>query len=257
MPSTITYGTGVVAEGVIANAMVTVGGVTTRAEIAVAKIVSVYCAASKPTCDAAGLAASAYRYRGLYPANLGIGMRASGTVDLASPVAALGHRQQYLAELPAFGGAVGKLVIDPSAADIARFGHTLVQLASGGATTPRGVPIWDDTQVPYCLNRYCSRTILDTGGGRTNIDANATVFTSIGVPAGTTTVPSGTEVTVKIDETAAWSFTVGSPPVAGVDLITLHASTATGADNLGIAPFFVFDMFYDYAHGTIGLAPKP
>lgn len=252
-----TYGTGVVTDGVIASAVVTVGGVATNGPIDLVKITSVSCSASKPNCPAKGETASAYRYRGDYPANIGIGMRANATENLASPIAAMGHNKQYLLELPALGGSAGTIVIDPTASDLSRFAGTLVQLPSKGATTPSGVPGWDDTQVPYCINSFCSVAILDTGAAAVTIDpGSAAGYTQIGVADGATSVPSGTMVNMAIDTTAAWSFTVGSPPVDGKDAINLGGSTVTGNDNLSIAPFFVFDMAYDYEHGTIGLAAK-
>jgi len=252
-----TYGTGVITSGVIANAVVTIGGMATTMPIDVVKITGVSCVASKPNCPAAGETASEYRYRGDYPANIGIGMRANATENLASPLAAMGPNLQYLLELPALGGSVGTIVIDPTSAEMSRFATTLVQLASKGATTVSGVPGWDDTVVPYCLNSFCSAGILDTGAVAATINpGGASGDMQIGVATGATSVPSGTVVNMAIDTTATWSFTVGSPPVDGKDAINLGGSTVSGSDNLSIAPFFVFDMFYDYGNGRIGLATK-
>ena len=169
----------------------------------------------------------------------------------------MGHNKQYLLKLPALGGAAGTIVIDPSASEISRFAGTLVQLSSTGAATSGGIPGWNDTAVPYCINSFCSAALLDTGAAAVTIDpGSATGYAQIGVANGATSVPPGTLVDMAIDTTATWSFTVGAPPVDGKDAINLGGSTTTGSDNLSIAPFFVFDMFYDYGNGTIGLAAK-
>jgi hypothetical protein len=39
------------------------------------------------------------------------------------------------------------------------------------------------------------------------------------------------------------------------DKNTLGAGGVSG-DNISVAPFFQFDVFYDYVKGTVGLEPK-
>ncbi len=244
--SMVTYGSGVIATGVIATGTVTIGGLATTSAIAVQDITAVSCTTDKPNCPAKGMAAAAFRFSGQFPGILGVGLRA--TTEIASPLKAIGAHQQYTLSLPVLGGPTGLIAIDPDATALARF-TTQVALTVKGAG-------FDDTLVPVCVNALCVGGLIDSGNPTTRVVAqNAADDMKLGVAAGATQIPAGTAVAIAIDTTATWMFTVGATPVAGKDLVDIGDATVT--NNLGIAPFHQFDMFYDYAHGTIGFAPKP
>jgi hypothetical protein len=244
--SSVTYGSGVVADGVIATASMTIGGLPTGA-IDVEDITSVSCTGAKPSCPANGVEAAAFRFSGEFPAIMGVGFRA--TAELASPLSSIGANHQYTLSLPALGGTAGLIAIDPDVTAIARFDHTRIELPVAGAG-------FDDVTVPFCANALCETGLLDTGQPAmvfaTDADAD---LAKLGVPDGTMVVPAGTVVQVVVGDNQSWSFEVGTTPTAGKDLIRLDG-TAT-VNNLGIAPFHIFDMFYDYAAGVIGIAQKP
>jgi hypothetical protein len=246
--SSVSYGSGVVVTGPPAIASVTLGGLTTTAPIAVQDITTVSCTATRPNCAAAGVAAADFRFSGMFPAMLGVGMRSGA--QIASPLNAIGAHRQYVLSLPSLGGASGLITIDPDPTTAARFAASLITLPVRNAG-------YDDTQVPFCVNALCVNGILDTGQPVMVIaTSDADDLTKLGVPAGSTQVPAGTAVTIVIHGDQQWSFTVGNPPVAGKDLIRLTGTAAGDVKNLGITPYHQFDVFYDYAAGTIGLAAK-
>jgi hypothetical protein len=246
--SSITYGSGVIATGMLATAAVTIGGLATTTAIAVEDITAVSCTAAKPSCPANGVAAADFRFSGTFPAILGVGFRSNA--NIASPLTAIGTNHQYTLSLPAYGGSAGAIVIDPDATALARFAETRIQLPADGVG-------FDDTTVPFCVNALCLDGLLDTGQPVTQLATSADAdLAKAGVPSGTTVAPAGTAVDVSIDANAnaTWSFVVGSPPTAGVDLIRFDGTAPVS--NLGVAPFHIFDMFYDYAAGVIGIAAK-
>jgi hypothetical protein len=243
--SSVTYGSGVVADGVIATASMTIGGLSTGA-IDVEDITSVSCTTAKPSCPANGVDVTAFRFSGEFPAIMGVGFRANA--EIASPLSSVGANHRYTLSLPALGGAAGVIAIDPDAATIARFANTRIQLPAAGVG-------FDDVTVPFCGNALCETGLLDTGQPdmvfATSADAD---LAKLGVPDGTMVVPAGTVVPVVVGDNESWSFEVGATPTAGKDLIRLGGTAAV--NNLGIAPFHIFDMFYDYAAGVIGIAAK-
>ena len=246
--SSIVYGSGVVATGTLARAAITVGAVTTTAAIDVEDITTVSCTAAKPSCPANGVDATDFRFLGTFPAILGVGFRSNA--NIASPLAAIGANRQYVLAMPKIGGTAGTIAIDPDSATIARFAATRIQLPVDGAG-------FDDTTVPFCVNQLCVGGLLDTGNSVSVLATTAAAdLAKVGVPSGSTTVPSNTPVGIIIDANthATWSFVVGATPAAGVDLIRFDGTSTV--NNLGIAPFHIFDMFFDYSAGQIGIAPK-
>ena len=245
--STVTYGSGVVADGVLASGAVSIGSYTTTAAIAVEDITTVSCVAAKPNCPADGVDAAAFRFAGTFPAMLGVGFRSNARI--ASPLAMIGANHQYTLSLPPFGGTAGVLTIDPDASTIARFDDTRIQLPSDGTG-------FDDVTVPVCVNSLCVSGLIDTGQPAfvlaTSSDSDLALA---GVPAGSTVAPAGTSITASVGGNESWSFQVGATPAAGKDLVRFDGTAAV--NNAGIAPFHLFDMFYDYAAGVIGIAPKP
>jgi hypothetical protein len=252
-PASVTYGSGVVATGVVATAVVTVGGFATPQAIAIEDITSVACDTTHPNCEAKGKTLQSFRFGDSFAAMLGVGLRASAATNIASPLSTMGAHHRYLLALPPYGGTSGSATLDPSMAETDRF-ETVVQLPSFGATTPSGVLAWDDTQVPFCVNAFCDKGLLDTGAPTTLSPASADDYTAIGVADNATSVPTGEKVTIAIDTTASWSFTVGSAPMDGLDQINLVSGHI---NNLGVMPFHQFDVLYDYTAGKVALNAKP
>jgi hypothetical protein len=244
----VVYGSGVVATGALAMAAVTIGGLATTTAIDVQDITTVGCTAAKPSCPANGVAAADFRFSSTFPAIMGVGFRSNA--NIASPLAAIGANHQYTLSLPAYGGATGAITIDPDSVTLARFAAARIQLPVDGDG-------FDDTTVPFCVNALCETGLLDTGQPVIQLATMADGdLAKAGVPSGTVVAPAGTAVDIMIDAnvTTSWSFVVGSTPTAGVDLIRFDGTAAV--DNLGVAPFHIFDMFYDYAAGVIGVASK-
>ena len=53
-----------------------------------------------------------------------------------------------------------------------------------------------------------------------------------------------------------YEFTVSDMPLQGRDLVYLEPTTGVEALNLGNAPYFFFDMYYDQVKGVIGFKSK-
>jgi hypothetical protein len=171
-------------------------------------------------------------------------------VVVASPLAQMGTSGQYVLSVPRVGESIGALTIDP--ADVARFGTPIFLNDIG--TTAEGVPRFDDSQVPFCMNDYCSTALLDTGGNPVINDAGDCDDELLGVPYSSDEIPVGTDVIATIGDGAAWSFVVAPTPTLGVDLFRLRQDASI--NNLAITPFHIFDVLYDYQAGTIALATK-
>jgi hypothetical protein len=251
-----TFGSGLVAQGAVATAIVTLGSLSTTQAIAVQDITTVSCSAAHPMCPALGVDAAAFRFSNQFPAILGVGMRANANTLIASPLAAIGTNMQYMLQMPVYGGPTGTITIDPDAATIARF-TTQIPLTAKGAALPNGIGAWDDTKVPFCVNQFCTAGLLDTGQPAIVLQTtSAADFTNLGIPANATMVPPSTPVTITIATTETWSFVVGAMPHLGVDLIRVDGNVGGGVPNLGLAPFYKFDAFYDFHAGLIGLGQK-
>lgn len=240
------FTSGVAVHGHVADGVVTIDGASTRAAIPMMDIESVSC--TRPGCPATGKDATTFRFAGSYPAILGIGMEPAPT-GVASPLVALAQDGRAVIALPAFGGASGAITVDPSSSDLARF-TTLVTLSQAN---PNIQGSWSE-KVPFCINQFCAVGLLDTGTFGASLAAStAADDTALGVPSGSAVIPGGTVIDETIGQTAAWSYTVSTPPKPGLDRFGLGATT----NNLGLAPFHQFDVLYDYERGIVGLAPKP
>ena len=147
----------------LANASITLGGVSVPTPVRVGRISGVSCLPSDPGCVAAGQTAASFRFRNKYPANIGLGMRAN---DLASPLASIAVSGKYILSLPRFddGSTIGSIIVDPDATDIARFLEGQ-QLSAAAASNVPGVTAWIDNQVPFCINGFCDVGAFDSGEG--------------------------------------------------------------------------------------------
>jgi hypothetical protein len=243
--ASITYGQSLVVSGVLADASVTIGTVSTPSPIPVVKVTGAACASGVGSCADTG---SPFRFANGASAVLGIGM--ASTSALESPLIAASKNKQYALRLSATG-TTGTLEIDPTSYELA---NTETQVTLPAVSGSSG---WDDTQVPFCLNSFCGNGLLDTGagaGGATMRGLESSDYDSMGVTEGATSVPYMTQVSFDINMGVSWQFTVARTPKPGVDLINL--TSAAGPNDLGLAPFRQFDVLYDYGQGTIALTPK-
>lgn len=113
---------------------------------------------------------------------------------------------------------------------------------------------------------FSAPTILDTGGGTADIhQASPIVVPDALLDAGRKRVLSGTQFSLKAPGTAGsngldMSFVTGSTPA--IDLVTVSlAKPAVPGDkakpevNVGLVPFFRYDIVFDVERGNVGFAP--
>ena len=166
------YGSGVVLHGPLAQARITVGDAAIAAPISIQVVESVDCNARKPNCPAARLAPSDYGIGGDglpregFDAIMGISLRESDAPGAAiNPLVALGKRWIVILPKPD-ERAPGRLIVNPSADDSARFNpagvHPLPPLRDGRKQVM-------DAAIPSCpdapLDRQasCAMMSLDSG----------------------------------------------------------------------------------------------
>ncbi len=164
-PNVYSYASGVEIRGLVANATVSVGSGITATRIPVQIGQSIGCVASNPSCPAAQVAPQDFGLGGNgvpgqgFKAIIGVGLKAA--TEVINPLTRMGSGS-WIVILPLpQQSAPGMLIINPSAADRARY-H-LFQL---GAFAKGG---WADGALPGCLANdttarlVCGFTLLDTG----------------------------------------------------------------------------------------------
>ena len=184
------------------------------------------------------------------PGLIGIGLR-SGSDALANPLVSLTARGRWIVSLDPLGTPSGSLLLNPGAQAV-RFTNRVWLSADGGGG-------WDDTTVPFCVNRFCYQGLVDSGENTPILIAGTTGdeagdYANLGVPGGSTTVPSGTTLDFTINQANAYSFTVDHPAAPGRDLVRIQ--TSGFSQNLGVILFRYLDVYYDADDGIIGFADK-
>jgi hypothetical protein len=254
-PVTYSYHSGLVMTGVVATADVHIGGRTARA-IPIMVTEEIGCAATRPTCSAAGKTVDDYMLFGPFRAVLGVGLRNGATSQgVASPFAQLDGHPSFAIRSPDYGGDAAVLDFAPDPSVFASY--TLPQQPS---SLPDGTPSWDDRYgLPACLHDrtagvdYCLPAELDSGNPTTYVEWAA----HDGAPS---TLAAGTEVGVELGPTAAplasYQFVVGETQPLSADVVEIEAASGNAFMNTGTAAFFHNDVLYDPQHGTIGLLPR-
>lgn len=171
------FGSGVVLEGPLANAVVSIGNATTGEPVTIQVIQSITCTAVRPNCPAARLGAADYRIGGDglagegFQAILGLSMRRPDVETAAlNPLDFVGARE-WIVTLPKPGDrAPGKLIINPNAADLAGFQLFRVELTPPGGAEEDGHPMRENlisacigTQTAAATDEACGPMKLDTG----------------------------------------------------------------------------------------------
>ena len=241
-------------DGVLARATVGVGPVRSDVPVLFQRIDRVDCVEEKPDCAASKVRPEDYRIAGNgYPgqgfsAILGLSLRHAPGVEAApNPLSLTGDRSWILL-LPRPGDAEpGHLIIDPDDGD--RAGFALVKLDPQPGTTGDGSPAWADAALPGCLigagERYCGRTMLDTGApGLAVASSSAKAPTPWGPGRGATFEIGGPDGPVSM------AFTSGDGPASQV---TLHPPRGQGpVISAGTLPYLDYAVLYDAKAGTMG-----
>ncbi len=252
-----TYGDRLNVTGVAAYAPVTIGDRTTDGPIAIERISDEFCAADNPGCS---VPVEVLAHFSGFGAILGVGERTSILAPVVgNPIVQMAGHPSFILRAPDFPGGTGTLMVGPSSDDVAAF--QTVQLAADPSDLPlaNGIAAWDDTNVPLCVTDttagvpYCTGALVDSGDPPTEISWAAHT-------GGTTRLPSGHTVAVTIGPAsapaAAYSFVVGASPKSGLDEVLIESAMANSM-NVGTAPFFRYDVYFDQTDGLIGFAPRP
>lgn len=249
--SNITYSGGVRFTGVVASAVVTLGGQATTGPIPFALVQRASCIASKSNCPASGGIAGFENTRGV-DGILGIGMQSSGG-GVSSPILGmpgdLGERWNL--HLSATSGRLTLGARIPA-------GPRATRIALRTAGTAGGHALWADDRVPLCVTagaeRECVHGLFDSGTPEQQIsgpelDQTPTV-------SGTSDVVPGTPMTATLKGAAApfWSFTAGT--AKSEDLVRVMDGQGPFF-NSGVQAFYDFTVSYDETAGTITLEPSP
>ena len=175
VPITEMFESGIEATGVVALAPVTFGNLSTPAPIQVFLIQSLACAPGFP-CEASAAPLEQDIFDG-FEAIVGIGLRGSAIAPgLGSPIPQLAGNPSFIVEAPPFGGDAGTLRIAPSPSEVSAFGIAYLQTDVGGVAIAACIPVWDDSQVPACVDdnttatQFCGNGVLDTGAPATLVE---------------------------------------------------------------------------------------
>ena len=252
------FESGVVASGVVGKATVTLGNRTTPQPISVFVFQSLRCL-SGASCSADAGSLSDVLFDG-YPAIVGVGFRnaAASVAGVGSPIPQLPGQPAFVVEVPGFTATSGTLHIGPTPDELAAYASVQLGPNAGSAPLSNGTPAWDDTAIPACVDDltasvdYCAGALLDTG-------APFTALFWAGQSTVTTDIPPGSMMSVTIgdagDPLEQFDVTVGDPPQAGLDEFILlpPAPGLRNTVNLGLTPFFRYNVYFDQAAGRIGL----
>ena len=189
---TYAFQSGASLHGIIAEALVDIGGAAAQAPIPIQVVQSVDCVPAKPACPVSKVSARDYLIGGDglagegFPAIIGLSLRSAGVVPAANnPLGLIGVRT-WIITLPLPGDAApGQIILNPGRAETARF--KLFQMprqpareagaggggrgeARAGTNADRAAAGWQDLVIKGCLGaegarEFCGATRVDSGGG--------------------------------------------------------------------------------------------
>jgi hypothetical protein len=250
------YGSGARLHGVIARAVVTVGGAATDAPIPLEIVQSVDCAGDTPRCPAARVRPEEYRIGGNglpnqgFRAIVGINM---GRADAVNPLSRIGMHA-WLVLLPRPGERnPGTLIINPDDSDRNGFAlfHTddlLGQLPGAGGyhDAIAGCLVGEDGR-----RRVCGPTLLETGVPGLHLSSSEPSDLSGWHPGSRAqiafTSDQGTELDVTLTEDADRSSRITTE---------LKPNQPRARIAAGTLPYFTLAVLYDGEHSMIGLKPR-
>ena len=246
--SNITYAGGFHFQGVVASAVIKLGGATTTGPVPFALVQSAWCTAAKPDCPAAN-GISGYESREGVDGVLGIGMQSSEggvTSPILGMAGPLGKRWSLHLD-----GSSGQLVLG---ARVIGSGEliALFQLKSNGSSD--GHPLWADNQIPLCVTagstHACIPALFDSGTASVQISGPA--LDQVPTAPGTSQVVSGTPIAVAVSgQPPFWSFTAGSEKSA--DLVLVKSDRPYPFLNSGVQAFYDFTITYNAKKGHVTL----
>ncbi len=245
-PTDYAFGSGTRMTGVVATGALTLGGLTAPVQFALVQ--ATQCTARIPDCPASktsfahfGVAGGGQPDQGLLGL-IGVGLRKGDSVD--NPLASLGVTS-WIVDLPRPGETQGRLVLNPSAGELA--GYTLFQLQAG----PQGG--WLDTAVPACVEdeathiSACAGAFLDSGAPGIRV----------GAPVSAAGFPEHSRAHLNFPHAGgdvSADFTLSEGP--GTHVAVIDPGPMPQRLFLGTVPFALFSVFYDSGHGVIGLKPR-
>jgi hypothetical protein len=244
----ITYAGGHRFTGVVADAVVTIGGQSTAAPVPFGLVQSATCVAAKPNCPAAG-GMDALIARGSYGI-LGVAM-SRGPNGLSSPLAAMPSPLDETWSIH-LDGPAGTLQLGapvPTGADAAA---TFPLSHDGGPNSP----FWLDSRARACVTigavSACVPSLFDTGTAQ--VQATGAPLDGAPVQPGTSRVLDGTPVSIAVSGAGApfWTFAAGSSKSADTVLLRTDGGPFV---NFGVQGFFTFTITYDRVDGTITISP--
>ncbi len=250
------YGSDLQITGVLAFATVTIGSQSTDSPIPIMLVQRAACSEVVPACNADQSLAGHFSS---FPAILGVGMQ-SWPADhgIANPIAQLPGHPPFVVHVAPTDG-VGVLRIGAEASDGVAFQTYPLEPLAAGAPLPDGTPVWNDFDIPGCMNvettstSYCMPTLLDTGSPATY------VFSQAQLAPYYTELPLGSAVQVTVGPAGSplgnYELLVGPDPTIGVDEVLIVPSGNALLDP-GLALFYRFDVLFDQEHGRVGLAQQ-
>lgn len=239
------YGSGARYRGVVATAAVQLGELPAAA-IRFQAIASIGCVATRPHCPVSRIAPADYGIGGSGIAKAGFHAilgTSFGPAEIDPPLAPLGVTR-WIVELPKPGDtAPGHLILNPTAAESE--GYTLFRM-----------PDRRSSAIPACLvnlqsnDKACGRLLLDTGQPAILVESKGPVG---GLPWANGT-PAAIAVANSEGKQMSLRFTVGAGRDAAIGL-NPHADLPFTRLS-GVAPYFVWSVYYDKENRIIGLKPR-
>lgn len=236
----IGYNSGVEFEGPAVRA--DVGYATLpAAAVRVQRIDRVACRKDMPQCEAAGVDLASYRIMADrvagqgFAAILGIGLRED---RLGHPLLQAGVRR-WIVDLPRRTGETGRLVLNPTDAEVARYKQVQFLPARN--------------EVPGCITtattRVCGPVMVDTGA------PGITLFGG----SETDVLPQGTEAVLALVDrsgTVEMPVTIGRRDQAAAMRRRAPRPDAKMSLSFGIAPYLRWSILYDAGARTLGVADR-
>ncbi len=246
--SNITYSGGYRFDGVVASAVIGLGGATTSGPVSFALVQSTSCIPSKPACPAAGGIQGFEADRGI-DGILGIGMQSSAG-DVISPILGMAGRLGRKWSLH-LDGSSGQLVLG---ARVIGSGEPVVRFQLQADGTSDGHPLWADSQIPTCLSagsvQACVPTLFDSGTPAAQISGRP--LNQVPTVLGTSDVVAGTPFAVASSgQPPFWSFTAGTEKSA--DLVRVISDRGPFF-NSGVQAFYDFTITYNAKKGRVTLS---
>lgn len=240
-----------------ATALVAIGTASTSAPIHIQLIDTIDCVPSKPSCPASSVGNDFFKKWGMVGI-VGVGMGNSfASPSTFSPIAQLDdpYKSGFVVHLGAFGAPAGTATLTLGVRGLDASVFHAVSLSAASSPLPNGAPAWKDAAIDVCyaldgtsITHECAPSIFDTG-------ATATFWNSKSVPSsalssGVLKPGSVFHATIEsgADKPFDMTLTVGSPATASDDMVIVSSGFNT---NLGLTPFFRFDIAFDLEKGAI------